>query len=198
MDTRSRQPRALPTMTHETDLPSLEPLVAPADGGLQEPTRRADLTKGVRFGSRSRRTWSTQPPTPQAAPESRQPLLWTADPIRAGAGSELRQVVGLLGDLRTRDAVWSDDPSSLRHTDFNERYRAIHEAQVQAEPGQAWHAGCEDQENLCELASSGLLHDVLLEGARAGAVASETGRRRGVVRATVGEMLLVSSTRGPG
>lgn len=49
MDTRSRQPRALPTMTHETDLPSLEPLVAPADGGLQEPTRRADLTKGVRF-----------------------------------------------------------------------------------------------------------------------------------------------------
>lgn len=127
-------------------------------------------------------------------------LLTTADPIGAwpDAGSELRQVVGLLGDLRGHDALPGLTTRPRTDTVFYGRYRAIHEAQVKADPRHARHTRCEDEEDLRELAASGLLHDVLLDGTWAGILAAEPGSRSGVVGATVVELLLAPEHRARG
>lgn len=127
-------------------------------------------------------------------------LVTTADPISAwpDAGSELRQVVGLLGDLRTHGTPPRLTTRPRTDTDFYGRYRAIHEAHVKADPRHARYARCEDEEDLKELASSGLLHDVLLDGTWAGILAAEPDSRRGVKGATVVELLLAPEHRGRG
>lgn len=127
-------------------------------------------------------------------------LLTTADSIGAwpDAGSELRQVVGILGDLRACDTPPNLATRPRTDTDFYGRYRAIHEAQVKADPRHARHTRCEDEEDLKELAASGLLHDVLVDGVWAGIVAAEPDSRCGVRGATVVELLLAPEHRGRG
>jgi len=129
-------------------------------------------------------------------------LLTTADPIGAwpDTGTEMRQVAGMMSELRTRDT-----PTPLgvatrprTNTDFYDRYRAVHEAQVEADPRHARHTRCEEEEDLKELAASGLLHDVLVDGAWAGIVAAEPDSRRGVKGATVVELFLAPEYRGRG
>lgn len=127
-------------------------------------------------------------------------LLTTADPIGAwpDAGSELRQVVGLLGDLRAHPSPPSLTTRPRADTDFYGRYCAIHEAQVKADPRHARHTRCEDEDDLKELAASGLLYDVLLNGTWAGILAAEPDSRCGVKGATVVELLLAPEHRGRG
>ncbi len=127
-------------------------------------------------------------------------LLTTADPVGAwpDAGWEQRQVVGRLGDLRARDTPDDLTTRPRTDTDFYGRYRAIHEAHVQADPRHARHTRCEDEADLQELATAGLLHDVLVDGAWAGIVAAEPDSRRGVRGATVVELLLAPEHRGRG
>ena len=112
----------------------------------------------------------------------------------------MRQVAGMMSELRTRDT-----PTPLgvatrprTNTDFYDRYRAVHEAQVEADPRHARHTRCEEEEDLKELAASGLLHDVLVDGAWAGIVAAEPDSRRGVKGATVVELFLAPEYRGRG
>lgn len=127
-------------------------------------------------------------------------LLTTADPLGAwpDTGSELRQVVGLLGALRARAVPPQLSTRPRTDTAFHSHYRSIHEAQVAAEPDHARHARCEDEDDLAELAATGLLHDVLLDGEWAGIVAAEPDDRRGVRGATVVELLLAAEHRGRG
>ena len=125
-------------------------------------------------------------------------LLTTADPIGAwpDTGSELRHVVGNLGELRSRDTPPNVTTRPRTDTDFYGHYRAIHEAQVEADPRHARHTRCEEEEDLKELSASGLLHDVLVDGVWAGIVAAEPDTRRGVRGATVVELLLAPEHRG--
>lgn len=127
-------------------------------------------------------------------------MLTTPDPIGAwpDTGSELRQVVGILGDLRARDTPPDLATRPRTDTDFYGRYRAIHEAQVTADPRHARHTRCEEEEDLKELSASGLLHDVLVDGVWAGIVAAEPDSRRGVRGVTVVELLLAPQYRGRG
>jgi GNAT superfamily N-acetyltransferase len=127
-------------------------------------------------------------------------LLTTSDPIDAWpeSGTELRQVVGTLGDLRARRVPPDLKTSPRTDTDFYDRYRAVHEAQVESDPQHARHARIEDEDDLQELARRGLLHDVLVEGVWAGIVAAEPDCRRGINGATVVELLLLEEYRGLG
>jgi GNAT superfamily N-acetyltransferase len=127
-------------------------------------------------------------------------LLTTADAIRTwpDTDGELRQVVGILGDLRARRTPPNLSTRPRTNTDFYARYRAIHQAHVEADPRHARHARCEEEEDLSELAGTGLLHDVLVEGVWAGIVAAEPDSRRGVKGATVVEVLLDPEHRGRG
>lgn len=127
-------------------------------------------------------------------------LLTTADPIGAwpDTGTELRQVVGMLSELRHRDTPPGVATCPRTNTDFYDRYRAVHEAQVNVDPRHARHTRCEEEEDLNDLAASGLLHDVLVDGAWAGIVAAEPDSRRGVKGATVVELFLTPEYRGRG
>ncbi len=127
-------------------------------------------------------------------------LLTTADPVGAwpGSGSELRQVVGSISALRARSTPPGVSTRPRTDTDFYGVYRAIHQAQVAADPSHGRHTRCEDQEDLGRLAASGLLHDVMVDGAWAGIVAAEPDSRRGVTGATVIELLLRPEYRGRG
>jgi GNAT superfamily N-acetyltransferase len=127
-------------------------------------------------------------------------LLTTADPVGTwpDTGSELRQVVGLVGVLRARPVPPQLSTSPRTDTEFYPRYKSIHEAQVAAEPDHARHARCEDEDDLAELAGTGLLHDVLVNGEWAGIIAAEPDSRRGVRGATVVELLLTPDHRGRG
>jgi GNAT superfamily N-acetyltransferase len=127
-------------------------------------------------------------------------LLTTADAIGAwpDTDGESRQVVGILGDLRARRTPPKLSTRPRTNTDFYGRYRAIHQAHVEADPQHARHARCEDEEDLRELAGTGLLHDVLVEGVWAGIVAAKADSRRGVKGATVVELFLDPEYRGRG
>ncbi len=127
-------------------------------------------------------------------------MVTTADPVDAwpGAGSELRQVVGLLGGLRARDTPPGLATRPRADTACYDRYRAIHEAHVAADPRHGRHTRCEDEEDLARLAAAGLLHDVLVDGSWAGLLAAEPDGRRGVRGATVVELLLEPTHRGRG
>ncbi|WP_298515821.1 GNAT family N-acetyltransferase [uncultured Nocardioides sp.] len=127
-------------------------------------------------------------------------LLWASDPVGAwpGAGTEMRQVVGTLVDLATRETPPELSTAVRRDIGCYDRYRAIHEAHVAAEPEHARHARCEDEEDLLALAEAGLVHDVLVDGEWAGLVAAEPDDRRGVPGMTVVELLLDHHVRGRG
>jgi GNAT superfamily N-acetyltransferase len=127
-------------------------------------------------------------------------LLTTADPIGTWpeTGSELRQVVGLLGDLRAHDTPSQLTSRPRTNTDFYNTYRAIHHAQIERDPQHARHTRVEAEQDLQELAGKGLLHDVLVEGRWAGIVAGEPDSRRGVKGATIAELLLSPEHRGHG
>ncbi len=127
-------------------------------------------------------------------------ILWTADHIDAwpDSGSELRQVVGSISDLRARSTPPGVSTRSRTDTNFYGAYRAIHQAHVEADPSHARHTRCEDEEDLRALAGMGLLHDVLVDGDWAGIVAAEPDSRRGVRGATVVELLLRPEHRGRG
>ncbi|MDQ6934581.1 MAG: hypothetical protein M3130_04730 [Actinomycetota bacterium] len=110
----------------------------------------------------------------------------------------MRQVVGLLGDLRGRETPTVLDVAPRTDTVFYDRYRRIHEAHVSEDPAHARHARCEEREDLQELAERGLLFDVRVEGAWAGILAAEQGGHRGVRGARVVELVLDQLFRGQG
>lgn len=119
------------TKASPVDLPPLDVLVGAADAGLH-PWVHAHVLVGPRYLGMDPifRSWVCRPVTAPCVPATRDALaalakssfaafgpgfvlLTTADPIGGwpGTGSELRQVVGLLGDLRARDT-----PSGLSTT----------------------------------------------------------------------------------
>jgi GNAT superfamily N-acetyltransferase len=103
-----------------------------------------------------------------------------------------------MGDLRTRATPADLATRPRTDTDFYGRYKAIHDAQVAADPRHARHTRCEEEDDLRRLAGAGLLHDVLVDGTWAGILAAEPDRRRGVRGATVVELLLTPDHRGRG
>jgi GNAT superfamily N-acetyltransferase len=127
-------------------------------------------------------------------------LLQTADPVGAwpGTGTEMRQVVGMLGDLRQGDTPPELAVRSRADTVFYGRYRDIHDTDLADNPAHARHARCEDEDDLLELAREGLLYDVEVYGHWAGVVAAKPDRRRGVRGATVVELILDPRYRGRG
>lgn len=127
-------------------------------------------------------------------------MIWTADATDSWpcTGSEMRQVVGLLGDLRLAETPPELSTRVRRDTGFYARYRRIHDAHVAADPAHARHAHCEDEADLLRLGHQGLLHDVLVDGVWAGILAAEPDARRGVRGATVVELLLDQRFRGRG
>ena len=127
-------------------------------------------------------------------------MVWSAGAIGSwpGTGSEMRQVVGVLGDLR-RSEVPSELSSRVRRdTGFYGRYRQIHDTHVAEEPAHARHARCEQEADLLALGQQGMLFDVLVDGEWAGVLAAEPDARRGVRGATVVELLLDHRVRGRG
>jgi len=119
-------------------------------------------------------------------------LLTTADPVGAwpDTRAEMRQVVGLLGDLRRRDCPAELSATPRMDTDFYDRYRQIHDSQVSQDPAHGRHTRCEAREDLQNLADQGLLFEVEVKGAWAGVMAAEPDARGGVRGATVVELLL--------
>jgi len=127
-------------------------------------------------------------------------LVWSAGPIGSWpeTGSEMRQVVGSLEDLRRRVTPPQLSMKPRVDTAFYDRYRQIHDTHVSKDPGHARHARCEDEADLKELAEQGLLFDVLVDDAWAGIAAAEPDDRRGVRGATVVELVLDHPFRGRG
>ena len=127
-------------------------------------------------------------------------MLTTAEPIGAWPGTtpELRQVVGLLGDLRRLDAPSDLSVAARLDTAFYDFYQAIFDRDVARDPGHARHTRAEDRQDLQDLADRGFLFDVLVDGDWAGLVAGEPDARHGVRGATVVELILDQPFRGRG
>lgn len=127
-------------------------------------------------------------------------LVPSADPIDSwpACGTERRQVVGMLEDLRRRETPPELSLKARRDTGFYDRYRQIHEKQVAEDPNHARHARCEDEDDLLALAAQGLVYDVQVGDSWAGILAAEPGDRRGVRGAIVVELLLDHAYRGHG
>ncbi|MET1006661.1 MAG: hypothetical protein ABWX96_14015, partial [Propionibacteriaceae bacterium] len=127
-------------------------------------------------------------------------LLSTADPVGAWPGTypEMRQVVGLLGDLRRRSLPSGLAAVARTDTDFYDTYLSIHERHVARQPEHARHTRVEEEGDLQALADQGLLWDVVVDGRWAGILAAERDARRGVRGATVIELLLDDPYRGRG
>jgi hypothetical protein len=127
-------------------------------------------------------------------------LLTTADGIGAWPGTrpEQRQLVGLLGELRSRTTPPELAAVPRSDTAIYDRYRRIFELDVERDPVHARHTRAETREDLQELADQGLLLDVEVGGAWAGIVAAEPDARRGVRGATVIELTLAHPFRGRG
>jgi len=127
-------------------------------------------------------------------------LVTTSDRIGAWPGTrpELRQLVGLLGDLRQRPVP--PELSAVPRTDTTVygRYRQIYDDDVARDPAHGRHARAETRDDLDELAGRGLLLDVEVDGVWAGIVAAEPDARRGVRGATVIELILDRPFRGRG
>lgn len=126
--------------------------------------------------------------------------VWTADPPGAwpGTRAEMRLVAAPLGQLRRRplpDAVTvrpAVDPS------WYDRYAAIHDHQVAADPAHGDRTWNETAADLDELRVAGLLFEVLLDGEWAGIVAAEPRDAHGLRGATVAELRLTHEVRGHG
>ena len=127
-------------------------------------------------------------------------MLTTADPVGAWPGTrpELRQVVGLLGDLRAREAPSGLSVTPRHDTDFYGHYQALFDHDVALDPAHGRHTRVEDRGDLQDLADRGYLYDVLVDGAWAGLLAAEPDARRGVRGATVVELILDHEHRGRG
>lgn len=127
-------------------------------------------------------------------------LVWSSDPadVWPDTGSEMRQVVGTLGDLRRRETPSQLSFETRVDTAFYDRYLQIHHTQVSKDPAHSRHARCEDEADLQELAAQGLLFDVVVDDIWAGIVAAEPDDRHGVRGATVVELLLDHRFRGRG
>ena len=119
-------------------------------------------------------------------------LLTAADQIGAWPDTrpELRQLVGLLGDLRRQESPTELSATPRNDTAFYDRYRQIHDRDVARNSAHARHTRCEARKDLQELADQDLLFDVQVNGAWAGIIAAEPDARCGVRGATVIELLL--------
>src|SRR4051812_29573891 len=86
-------------------------------------------------------------------------LVTTADPVGAwpDTASELRQLVGLLGDLRSRETPPELSVTPRHDTGFYDRYRAIFDRDVAQNAAHARHTRVEDRDDLQEIADSGYL-----------------------------------------
>jgi GNAT superfamily N-acetyltransferase len=127
-------------------------------------------------------------------------MLTTADPVGAwpDTRAELRQVIGLLADLRRQPTPPELAAVPRADTDFYDRYHQIHQRHVAREPDHARHTRCEDRADLQQLADRGFLFDVRVDDEWAGVLAAEPDARRGVRGATVVELLLDDRYRGRG
>ncbi len=128
-------------------------------------------------------------------------MLTTADPAGAwpDATSELRQVVGLLGELRRRAQAPAElGVAACTDVSCYDAYAAIHAADVARDPDQARRVRVESRADLQELAVQGLVFDVVVDGEWAGIVAAEPGTKGGVRGAVVIELLLDHRYRGRG
>jgi GNAT superfamily N-acetyltransferase len=127
-------------------------------------------------------------------------LVWTSDPIGTwpDTAPEMRQLVGLLGDLRRHETPPELICTPRADTAFYGRYRQIHDAHVAQDPDHARHARCEDEADLQELADQGLLYDVHIHDTWAGILAAEPEDRHGIKGTTVIELLLDHPYRGRG
>ena len=127
-------------------------------------------------------------------------MLTTADPVGAWPETkpEMRQVVGLLGDLRGREAPPELATRPRHDTDFYDHYQGLFDTDVAADPAHARRTRVEDRDDLQELADQGYLYDVLVEGEWAGLLAAEPDARHGVRGATVVELILDHAYRGRG
>lgn len=90
-------------------------------------------------------------------------MVMTAEPAGAWPQTrqELRQVVGLLGDLRTQDIPEELSSRPRRDTDFYDRYAQIHAEHIEQDPTHAGHTRAEERQDLQQLADDGRLFDVL-------------------------------------
>jgi len=127
-------------------------------------------------------------------------MIWSSDPVGSWphTGSEMRQVVGRLGDLRRRNPPGELSSRARRDTAFYSRYQQIHAEHIAEDPAHARHTRVEEQAELAKLASRGFVYDVLVDGNWAGLLAAERDARRGVRGATVVELLLDHRFRGRG
>ncbi len=127
-------------------------------------------------------------------------LVTTADPVGAWPDTrpKMRQVVGLLRDLRRRDTPRELTTAPRTDTAFYDHYREIHAVHVAQEPAHARHARCEDRDELADLARQGMVFDVQVNGTWVGVVAAEPDARRGIRGVTVVELLLDHKYRGRG
>lgn len=128
-------------------------------------------------------------------------LLTTADPVGAWPGTRavMRQLVGLLGELRRRrtppelSVARRDDAAAIY-----DRYVAIHRIHVEQEPAHARRTRVEELTDLQRIADEELLFDVCVDGDWAGLLAAEDEMRRGISGATVVELMLDHAYRGRG
>ena len=127
-------------------------------------------------------------------------MVTTADPVGAWPGTqpEMRQLVGLLGDLRRRGTPPELSTVPRRDTDFYDRYHALFDRDVASDAAHARRTRVEDRQDLQALADQGFLFDVLVDGDWAGILAAEPDARRGVRGATVVELILDHAVRGRG
>ncbi len=127
-------------------------------------------------------------------------MLTTAEPIGSWPDTqpEQRQVVGLLGDLRTRDLPPELSVAPRRDADFYDAYLRLFDHDVAVDPAHGRHTRVEDRADLQDLADRGFLYDVLVDGTWGGVLAAEPDARRGVRGATVVELILDHRHRGRG
>jgi len=126
--------------------------------------------------------------------------VWTADPPRTwpGTRAEMRLVAAPLGQLRSRDGTDAVTVRPAADLSWYDRYVAVHDQHVAADPAHADRSRVETAADLDQLRAAGTLFEVLLDGNWAGVLAAEPVVAHGLRGATVIVLLLAHEVRGRG
>ena len=127
-------------------------------------------------------------------------MIWDSGAAGAwpGSRSDLRNVAGRLGDLRSITVPPELDARPAQTLGFYQRYEEIHARQVAADPDHALHTQIETREDLNALREAGTLFEVFQDDVWAGVIAAEPGAQHGLRGYIVIELLLDPSVRGLG
>ena len=126
--------------------------------------------------------------------------VWTADVPGTwpDTRAEMRLVAAPLGQLRRRDVTNALTVRPATDLSWYDRYVAVHDRHVAADPAHADRSRVETTADLDHLGGAATLFEVLVDGSWAGVLAAEPVVAHGLRGATVVVLMLTQEARGRG